>query len=669
MGSQLNKKKKLIRLLRPSMRLYFSFLVIFVLATLLFGDYVLAAAEAFVVIMIYTYSVISGKRRQREIFRYIDSVTLNLDSETKNTLLNMHLPMVIFNLKDGRVLWSNDSFLNLTGDREHLFEISITDMMPGLSLKWLAEGKDQSPDYIRISGRSFRVYGNVLRMNTKTGITNYLGIMYMVDMTEFILMKNEYSASRPIVSILMLDNYDDLFKNLNDTSKSSLLAALDMKINEWTSDTHGYVSKIDRDRYVYIFEERYMKGYVEEKFSLLDNIRKVSSPSGITPTVSIGIGKDASSLDEAFQFAKMSIEMALSRGGDQVVVKNKNNFEFYGGHAATVEKRTKVKARVMASALGELIGDASGIIVMGHKYADLDCIGPAAGICCIARKKGKTVRIVHNPKTNLAMSQVLKLSDLPEYEGVFVSPQDAILFADSKTLLIIIDTNRPEQVESESLLMSANRIAVIDHHRRASTYIANAALNFHEPYASSTSELVTELLQYLIETDDLLKVEAEALLSGIVLDSGNFGMRTGSKTFEAAALLRRAGADIAEVKKQFQSDFPSTVAKYKIIQNTKIYKDRIAISAIEEQQERVIAAKAADELLSIAGIEASFVLYKEDNAMNISARSDGSINVQLILEKLGGGGNPVMAGASIIDKTVEEIMIGLYEAIDMCVDE
>ncbi len=197
-------------------------------------------------------------------------------------------------------------------------------------------------------------------------------------MTEFFLLQNEYNESRPIVSILMLDNNDDLFKNLNDTSKSSLLAALDMKINEWTAGTHGYISKIDRDRYVYIFEERYLKKYIEEKFSLLDNIRKVSSPSGIVATASIGIGKDASSLDEAFQYAKMSIEMALSRGGDQVVVKNKNNFEFYGGHSMTVEKRTKVKSRVMASALGELIGDASGIIVMGHKYADLDCVGPSA---------------------------------------------------------------------------------------------------------------------------------------------------------------------------------------------------------------------------------------------------------------------------------------------------
>ncbi len=651
------------------MRLYFSLLVIFVLATLLFGDYVLAGAEAFIVVVIYAYSAISGKRRQREILRYIDSVTLNLDTETKDTLLNMPLPMVIFNLKDGRVLWSNDSFLKLTGDREHMFEVSVTDMVPDMDLKWLAEGRDQCPNYIRLAGRNFRVYGNVLRMNTKTGATNYLGIIYMVDMTEFVLLQNEYNESRPIVSILMLDNYDDLFKNLNDTSKSSLLAALDMKINEWTAGTHGYISKIDRDRYVYIFEERYLKKYIEEKFSLLDNIRKVSSPSGIVATASIGIGKDASSLDEAFQYAKMSIEMALSRGGDQVVVKNKNNFEFYGGHSMTVEKRTKVKSRVMASALGELIGDASGIIVMGHKYADLDCVGPSAGICCIARKKEKPVRIIYNPKTHLAMPQVLKLSELPEYEGVFVSPQDAMLFADSKTLLIVIDTNRPEQVESESLLMSVNRIAVIDHHRRASTYIANAALNFHEPYASSTSELVSELLQYLIEADDLLKIEAEALLAGIVLDTGNFSMRTGSKTFEAAALLRRAGADIAEVKKQFQSDFPSTVAKYRIIQNAKIYKNRIAVSVIEEKQERVVAAKAADELMNITGIEASFVVYWEGSAMNISARSNGNINVQLILEKLGGGGNPVMAGASITDKSIEEIMIGLYEAIDMCVDE
>jgi c-di-AMP phosphodiesterase-like protein len=664
----MKKKKKLIRLLKPSMRLYFSFLVIFVLAALFFEYYLLAAAEAVVLVLLFAYSVFSGKRRSREILRYIDSVTLNLDTETKDTLLNMPLPMVIFNLRDGRVFWSNDSFLALTGDREHLFEISVTDMVPDLTLNWLAEGKDQSPNDITLSSRSFRVYGNVLRMNTKAGATNYLGIVYLVDTTEFVRMQNEYNESRPLVSIIMLDNYDDLFKNLNDTSKSTLLAALDTKISEWTAGTHGYISKIDRDRYVFIFEERYLRGYIDDKFSLLDQIRKVNNSSGLFATASIGIGKDAASLDEAFQFAKLSIEMALSRGGDQVVVKNKNNFEFYGGHAFTVEKRTKVKSRVMASAFGELISDASVILIMGHKYADLDCVGPSAGICCITRKKGKKVLIIHNHKTHLALSQIGKLSDLPEYDGVFISPQDAILLADSKTLLVVIDTNRPEQVESESLLESCNRIAVIDHHRRASTYIANAALNFHEPYASSTSELVSELLQYLVEPADLLKVEAEALLAGIVLDTGNFTSRTGSKTFEAAAFLRRAGADIAEVKKQFQSDLPSTVAKYKIIQNAKIHKNGIAVSITDEQQERIVAAKAADELLNIMGIDASFVVYSEMDTVNISARSSGSINVQLILEKLGGGGNPVMAGASISNQPINEIVIKLYEAIDACIE-
>ncbi len=652
---------------RPSMRLYFAFLVIFVIAALLANNMILAAAEAVVVIALMIYSLISGKRKQRELLRYIESVTLNLDTQTKDTLLNMPLPMVIFNFQDGRVIWSNESFFAITRDREHLFEVSLSDMVPSFNTKWLAEGKEMSPDYIYLSGRYYRVYGNILRIaDSGPASSTYLGVLYWIDTTEHVQLHNEYALSKPVVSIIMLDNYEDLFKNLNDTAKSSLLAAIDRRISDWTSGTDGYISKIDRDRYVFIFEERYLHSFIEEKFSLIEDIHQVHNSSGVTATVSIGIGKDASTLDESFQNAKLSIEMALSRGGDQAVIKNKQNFEFYGGHTSGLERRTKVKSRIMASAMGALIERASKIIIMGHKFADLDCIGPAAGLCCLARKYEIPVKIVYDSGTSLVEAVVDKLSELPEYKEVFTSEEDAILFADSKTLLIVVDTNRPEQVESESLLDSCNQVAVIDHHRRAATYIANAALNFHEPYASSASELVSELLEYLAEPSDLLKVEAEALMAGIVLDTENFTVRTGSKTFDAAAFLKRAGADISEVKKLFQVDMASAKAKYSIIQQAEIYREGILISAPEGKQDRIIAAKAADELLDIIGIQASFVVYEDTGSINISARSLGNINVQVILEKLGGGGNTSMAGAQIAGKSKSDIMSELYSAIDSC---
>ena len=408
---------------------------------------------------------------------------------------------------------------------------------------------------------------------------------------------------------------------------------------------------------------------MEKKFDLLDAVHKIPSQGGIPPTVSIGIGKDADSMQELFQYASLSIEMALSRGGDQAVIKNRFNFEFYGGRAKETEKRTKVKSRVMANALSELVADSSQIFIMGHKFPDLDAFGAAVGVCALARKRGIPAAIVAAPEPNPASPMRAKIQQMPEYERCFIGEQDALVAADSRTLLVVVDTNRPEQVESEALLESCNRVAVIDHHRRAATYIANAALNFHEPYASSASELVTELLQYIVEPSDLLRTEAEALLAGIVLDTKNFTMRTGGRTFEAAAFLRRCGADTADVKKLFQNDLDGTIARYDIIRNARMYRDDIAIAKVDHTVGRVTAAQAADELLNISGIDTSFVLFPDGDRVIVSARSMGETNVQVILEKLGGGGNAATAGAQMPNTTVDEATQALVRAIDQYFDD
>ena len=324
----------------------------------------------------------------------------------------------------------------------------------------------------------------------------------------------------------------------------------------------------------------------------------------------------------------------------------------------------------MANALGELVADASRVFVMGHKFPDLDCIGAAAGVCAIARKKGTPVNIVKEAGQTPASEMMEKLSQLPEYQGVFLSVQDAILAADVNALLVVVDTNRPEQVVSQDLLESSSKVAVIDHHRRAATYIANAALNFHEPYASSASELVTELLQYLLESADLRKAEAEALLAGITLDTKQFTMRTGSRTFEAAAFLRRSGADTGDVKKLFQNDLEGTIARYDIIQNARMYRNDIAVARVDHPVGRITAAQAADELLNISGIDTSFVLFPDgEGRVILSARSMGDVNVQVILEKLGGGGNAATAGAQVPGKSVEEVTKDLLRAIDQYLEE
>ena len=655
------RKKKLSRLLEPGFQLYFVCLALFALASAA-TDPVLAIVEGVVILVLYIYFRRTNAQRQKEILKYIDNITCNVDVATKDTMINAPLPMVIFRPENDEVIWSNDRFLQLTGEREHLFDTKLSAAVPGFSSRWLMEGKTECPTEVELSGRRFLVFGHLVRTDEK-GAHSFLATTYWVDVTDYSAVREEFYSSRPVCAILVLDNYEELMKGIPDNSKSAILSSIDEKITEWTSPTGGLCCKYDRDRYLFFFEERYLKELQEGKYAVLDAVRSVLNPRDMPATLSIGMGRDADTLQELFQYAALSVEMALSRGGDQVVIKNKFNFEFYGGRSKELEKRTKVKSRVMANALGELIADASHVFVMGHKFPDLDCIGAASGVCAMARKKGTPVFVIKDPSPNPASDMVARLGELPEYRDVFISPQDAMIRADTQSLLVVVDTNRPEQTLSEDLLLSCNKVAVIDHHRRAATYIADAALNFHEPYASSASELVTELLQYLLEPADLLRTEAEALLAGMVLDTKQFTMRTGSRTFEAAAFLRRAGADTADVRKLFQNDLEGTIAKYDIIQNAKMYRNNIAVARVDHTVGRVTAAQAADELLNIAGIDASFVLFPDGERVIISARSMGDTNVQVVLEKLGGGGNAATAGAQV-PGTLDQVTRNLIRSID-----
>ncbi len=656
------RKNKLTHLLEPSLRLYFLFLLIFALISLLFS-WPMAVAELVVVAILYFYFRRSNAQRQKEILNYIERVSTNMDSATKDTMVNSPLPMVIFRPENDEVIWSNSRFLQITGEREHMFDMKITDAVPDFSSRWLMEGKTECPTEVRLDQRRFLVFGHLVRTEDSSS-RGYLATTYWVDITDFAQTRDAYYANRPVVAILTLDSYEELMKGISDNAKSAMLSEIEEKMAAWAAPAQGLFRRYDRGRYLFVFEERCLAQFQEKKFDLLDTVHDIVSPNGIPATLSIGIGKDADSFQDLFQYASLSVEMALSRGGDQAVVKNKFNFEFYGGRTKELEKRTKVKSRVMANALGELVADASRVLVMGHKFPDLDCIGAAAGVCAIARKKGTPVCIVREPGQNPASDMVERLAALPEYHEVFVSPQDALVLADASDLLVVVDTNRPEQVVSEDLLAAVNKVAVIDHHRRAATYISNAALNFHEPYASSASELVTELLQYLLEPADLLRAEAEALLAGVVLDTKQFTMRTGSRTFEAAAFLRRSGADTGDVKKLFQNDLEGTIARYDIIQNARMYRDGVAVAVVDHTVGRVTAAQAADELLNISGIDTSFVLFPDGDRVIVSARSMGDVNVQVILEKLGGGGNAATAGAQIQSATLDSAARSLLRAID-----
>ena len=653
--------RKISKLLQPSVQLYFVILILFALASALFSI-PLAVLEAVVVLILGLYTRTNGHKRRREITKYIENITGNVDVATKDTMVNSPLPMVIFRPESDDIIWTNDRFLRLTGDREHLFDAKLSSVVPGFDTRWLLEGKNECPDHITFCGRRFIVYGHLVRTGDKG--SGFLATTYWVDVTELCETQDKYLASRPVMAVLLLDNYEDLMKNLTENERSAIYSEINARLDAWVADTHGMLRRVERDRYYFIFEEQYLARFIEKKFDILDTIRQVSNPSGIAATLSIGVGKDGDSFQELMQFANLSIEMALSRGGDQAVVRNQFTFEFYGGRSKETEKRTKVKSRVMANALSALVADSSQVFIMGHKSPDNDCMGAAAGVCAIARKKGVPAHIIREPGSPPAKVLMDKLGHLEEYQDCFLSAQEALLLADNRSLAVVVDTNRPEQVQSLDLVQSCNRVAVIDHHRRAATYIEGAALNYHEPYASSASELVTELLQYIADPTDLTRAEAEALLAGIVLDTKNFTMRTGGRTFEAAAFLRRAGADTAEVKKLFQNDLEGTIAKYAIIQNAKLYRDKIAIAVVDHTVGRIVAAQAADELLNIIGIDTSFVLYPDGERVIISARSMGDTNVQVILEKLGGGGNAAAAGGQIAGKSLSQVATELTQAID-----
>lgn len=653
--------RKISKLLQPSVQLYFVILILFALASALFSI-PLAVLEAVVVLILGLYTRTSGHKRRREITKYIENITGNVDVATKDTMVNSPLPMVIFRPESDDIIWTNDRFLRLTGDREHLFDAKLSSVVPGFDTRWLLEGKNECPDHVSFCGRRFVVYGHLVRTGDKGG--GFLATTYWLDVTELCETRDKYLASRPVMAVLLLDNYEDLMKNLTENERSAIYSEINARLDAWVADTHGMLRRVERDRYYYIFEEQYLARFIEKKFDILDTIRQVSNPSGIAATFSIGVGKDGGSFQELMQFANLSIEMALSRGGDQAVVRNQFTFEFYGGRSKETEKRTKVKSRVMANALSALVADSSQVFIMGHKSPDNDCMGAAAGVCAIARKKGVPAHIIRETGSPPAKVLMDKLAHLEEYQDCFLSAQEALLLADNRSLVVVVDTNRPEQVQPLDLVQSCNRVAVIDHHRRAATYIEGAALNYHEPYASSASELVTELLQYIADPTDLTRAEAEALLAGIVLDTKNFTMRTGGRTFEAAAFLRRAGADTAEVKKLFQNDLEGTIAKYAIIQNAKLYREKIAIAVVDHTVGRIVAAQAADELLNIIGIDTSFVLYPDGERVIISARSMGDTNVQVILEKLGGGGNAAAAGGQISGKSLSQVATELTQAID-----
>lgn len=650
--------KKLIRLFRPSRTIYYVLMVCFAIGSMMVGQYLLGTAELIATGAAFFVHLSHQQASNRRIRQYLQRATDTLESTGQGA---SPFPAVLVQLGDESVVWCNGKFTELTGVTVTSVNHQLQDVLPGVSVDWLAAGKTECPQELTLNGRRYRLFGTAVKEKNGPAL---VGVIYLNDLTELYQVRDEYIRSRPVVSIIMVDNYEELTKNLTESAISTLNAKLNDSITLWTEPYQGLLRKLERNRFLFVFEKRDLEDAVNHKFSLLENIHSITSPSGLAASVSIGLGVDGSCFEEAYNFAALGIEMALSRGGDQAVIKDRMNFTFFGGRSVEAEYSSKVRSRVTAGSLMELIGQSSQVFVMGHSNADLDSLGAAMGICCLCRKKGKPANIVidleHNSTAKL-ISQVLKV---PEYEGVFISGQEAMVACDKGSVLVVVDTNRPDQVEFKPLLEAINKVCVVDHHRRAADYISPVVLDLHETYASSASELVTELLIYGVDSSDVLPIEAKALLAGICMDTKFFNVRTGERTFEAAAALRRMGADTTEVKLLMQNDFQGTVAKYQIVRSARLYRGELAIAALNYETNRILAAQAADDMLNISGITASFVLFPDNGQTIISARSIGKVNVQVILEELGGGGNAMVAGAQMKDTPVDQALDRLVEAID-----
>ena len=634
--------------------------IIFILLVIIcIENYKMIMPSIILYFVIVTYSYYTNTKRKNEISETLQDLTLTVDSAAKTTLINSPFPLIILET-DGNVIWKSSKFITEFANidiNSYVNDLNI-DIRNEIKNKKIIEKQDIIKQ-IKIGNKDYQIVGRYINLKNrdKKSKQDYMIMMYFIDNTENIKLQKEYKDSKSCFGIIMLDNYEETMQRLDASEKPLVIAQIDKKMYDWANKTNGVLIKSDRDRYVYLFEQRYLEVLKEDKFSILDQIKEIDNKEKLQFTLSIAVSNEGATDKAKYKATQDAMDVVLGRGGDQAVIRENETYKFFGGRAQEVEKRTKVKARVVAHALENLIKESKKVMIMGHTNPDMDAIGSSMGIYRLAKSLDTNAYIVSSDITSSAIGAFKEALDKdPEYEDVVINKEVALENIDEDTLLVVVDTHKINYVDTPELLDKAKKIVVIDHHRRSANYIENATLIFQEVYASSAAELVTELLQYAEAKVDLKTIEAESLYAGIMMDTKNFTFKTGVRTFEAAAYLRRCGVDIIRVKKWFQSDLTSFNLIAGIVKNAEIVTEGIAISIYEEttKDASLICAKAADELLTISDITASFVLGNTGEKICISGRSIGDINVQVILEKLGGGGHITLAGAQVEGMTIEE---------------
>lgn len=645
-------------------------LILFILISVFRPILIIPSIILYISILCYTY--FANNKRKSEISEQLQDLTLTVDSAAKSSLINSPFPLVILET-NGNIVWKSSKFVTEFADID--MDNYIDDLI--IDIKDEIEKSDNKKRksvirQIQIGKKTYTVQGEFAKSKKyeRKKSPEYMMILYFIDETEKVKLKQENEDKKICVGIIMIDNYEEVTQRVDAEQKTQLMAKVESTIYDWVNETNGILVKADRDTYVYVFEQKNLEKIKEEKFAILDSIKNLVRKDKIQLTLSIAISNEGDTERDVYKSASAAMDVILGRGGDQAVIRQNGKYLFFGGKVEEVEKRTKVKARIVAHALEELIKENDKIMIMGHTNPDIDAIGSALGIYRIAKTLGKEAKIVANVETPSIKDLYESIKD--QYQEIFISSETALAQVDSATLIVVVDTHKKTYVESPELLTKTNKIVIIDHHRRSADFIDNSILTFQEVYASSAAELVTEIIQYTQNEVELSEVEAEALYAGIMMDTKNFTFKTGVRTFEAAAYLRRCGVDIIKVKKWFQSDLESYNTISEIVRKAEIVRDSIGISIydVQEKETSLICAKAADELLTIGNITASFVLgLMEDGKVCISGRSIGDVNVQMILEKLGGGGHITLAGAQLENVTIDEAKQELISKINEYFEE
>lgn len=617
-------------------------------------------------VAIIFYTIWTNRKRKAELSEQLRDLTINVNTAAKTTLINSPFPLAIIET-NGNIIWKSEKFvIEFQG-------IDLNNEINGIMnrIKEEIENSDKKQKgnintTTIIADKNYKILGSYVKSHKKNHSKEYTTILYFIDQSEQIKLEKNVEDIDLCLGIIMIDNYEEVSQRISAEAKPIIIAQVEKSLYDWAAKYNSILIKSERDTFYCVTDRKSLKEMVKDKISILDEIKNIDVTDASQVTLSIAFSNDGKDNIEKVESARAVIDIVLGRGGDQAIVKTDGKYEFFGGRTQEVEKRTKVKARTISHALIELIEESDNVLLMGHSHGDMDSIGSSMGLYRLTKTLGKDAKII-NETTGIGLEKFIETAKRSEeYTECFITKQEADSLITDKTLLIVVDTNKKNYVEAPDILEKAKKVVVVDHHRRSTDYIENAILTFHEVYASSAAELVTEILEYSQIKLELTQIEMEALYAGIMLDTKNFTFKTGVRTFEAAAYLRKCGVDIIKVKKWFQSDLETYQTISDIVSKSEIMNESIAISIYDKEDENanIIAAKAADELLTIGGITASFVLGKIGEKIYISGRSIGDINVQIILEKLGGGGHITLAGAQVEGMSIEEAKQELINRIN-----